>query len=616
MRICPYCGKPAEDGSRFCGNCGASIPAPAPQAAAQEMIFCPNCGERIPANSAFCPNCGVSFWSAPAQTPQQPTPQQPFGQQPTGQWQTGQQPYGQPYGQQQTGQWQTAQQPMGQQMKVQKPAAGSGKKPLIIGIAAAAVAVIALVAVALKVIPGLSSTPAQQFISYQEELFMNELLSGLEGGVDRYGSGSFSTDLTITASVDDPDINNYLANSSINLGVDLGKDSMIASGELVLMGSSILSGTATYDNGQFGFLLPQVDDTYYVMDLEKVIKNLTGEDIDLDSAQRPEISGKQWRALAEAYLDIVCATVTDKNVTMEKGKSVSLPGLGGSFTGTVYTFTPTAEDIENMFLRLADRLENDKDLRELIMQMVGAETMMELMDGYGSYGYSVEDELDEALLELAGDLRREAARIGRDVEDSGFTWSLAVEGKNVRQIRISVQNGNAFAYEAEGTESGGRTELIYAVSYGDRQNLVERSYTKKGDTYEGRVLITIPYEDSITVNYEMDRSKTSVFGIPYGEYRISVPSEDVSISLKVADGANGGVDHTFTVSADSYYFDYMFSRLSLTVNATDRSTVSKPSQRPVDISDYSEAEFYDLFYNIGYMLEYNLIYNSPFYYGW
>lgn len=601
MRICPYCGSPVDDNSRFCGNCGTALPVY--NASAQQSFFCPNCGEKLTADSAFCPNCGtaVQRMAAPTPPPTQMPPQQQMPPQ------------------------------MATPAPTQKPAAGGKIKPYFIGIAVAAVVVIALVAAAIKIVPSLFSSPDKQFIAYQKDLFMTELLSSMEGGLNRYGSGSFSTDMTITASVDNPDINSYLANSSINLGIDLKKDSLIVGGELVLMGSPVLNGTATYDDGKFGFLLPQADNNYYVIDLERVIKNISGEDINFGALELPEISGKQVRSLTEAYLDLVYSTITKDNVTMEKNRNVRLSGLNSSFTGTVYTFAPTAEDIENLLTRLADRLEKDKDLRDLILQMVGSEAMAQFMEEYLPYGYSVEDELDKALLEVVKELRSEAGRIGRQVEGSGFTWVLAVEGGNVRQIRISVHDGvDALVYEAEGTESSGRTELVYASIAEETGTVMERTYTVNGDQHKGHLTVAVGggydsfsyHEDSITLDYEYDSGKTSVFGVPYGEYTLSVAvdGENASMSLKVAAGANGGVDHILSVDmGEDYYYSYGFRKLSLTVNATDRSSVSKPIQRAVDISDYSEEELYDLFYDIGFALGSELFSNLPlfgFMYGW
>ena len=713
MRICPYCGGSVEDNAIFCGNCGASIPAP--QAAAQGTIFCPTCGERLPANSPFCMNCGTSLsssqqapqqqygqqqpgqWQAPQQqcgqqqpgqwqAPQQQygqqpaadqwqAPQQQYGQQQPDQWQASQQQYGQQpaadqwqtpqqqYGQQQPGQWQTPQQPYGQQPAAdqwqasqqpygQQPAAdqwqtpqppmdqrpvkagGKSKKPLIIGVAVAAVAVVAAAVVAaVKFLPGFFSSPDEQFLSYQEDLFVGRLLSGLGNGIEQIGSGSFSTDLTITASVDNAEINQYLANSSVNMGVNMEGDSLVASGELILMGSSILNGTVTYEDGKLGFLLPQADNNYYVMDLAKVMRTVTGEDVDFSALTQANISNEQLVSLVEAYLDIVRSAITEDSITVERNENVRLPGLGGSFTGTVYTFEPSKSDIEDMIVRLADRLENDDELREVILQLFSSGVMAEAMGSYTAG--MLESYLNEGLQELAGELRSQAGMIGRAVESAGFSWTLAVEGSNVRKISLSVQQA-AIVYEAKGTEADGRDELLYVSDGGERMELLKHSYTKTGDTYDGRLTISAgsgnvsspsigssdygssyAQENSIVLDYKFDAGKTSVFGIPYGKYSLSVNDyyESYSFSLDVKAGSNGGADHIFTIDmGDEYAYYSGFSKLSLTVNATDSSSVRKPSQNPVDISSYSEWELEELFEKIGNELANEmsqLLYNSP-----
>src|SRR5262245_9950207 len=46
---CRACGAMNRPGSRFCGNCGASLVADA---------TCPNCGAENPAGQTFCNDCG------------------------------------------------------------------------------------------------------------------------------------------------------------------------------------------------------------------------------------------------------------------------------------------------------------------------------------------------------------------------------------------------------------------------------------------------------------------------------------------------------------------------------------------------------------------------------
>ena len=119
----------------------------------------------------------------------------------------------------------------------------------------------------------------------------------------------------------------------------------------------------------------------------------------------------------------------------------------------------------------------------------------------------------------------------------------------------------------------------------------------------------------MVLDYDYDANKTSVFDIPYGKYSVSVTNsydETISASLTVAAGAKGGVDHILTFDmGDDYYYYNGFSQMSLTVNATDHSSVKKPSQTPVDISNYSMRQFESLFYDIGSMLQDNLIDSFP-----
>jgi hypothetical protein len=61
--ICPNCGKPLRPGSRFCGNCGTTLPASPRQAVAPAdaqpgAAVCPHCGKPLRSSSKFCSNCG------------------------------------------------------------------------------------------------------------------------------------------------------------------------------------------------------------------------------------------------------------------------------------------------------------------------------------------------------------------------------------------------------------------------------------------------------------------------------------------------------------------------------------------------------------------------------
>ncbi len=48
--ICPRCGAPAEEGSKFCSQCGSQIEA-----------ACPHCGHDVLAGARFCAHCGKAL---------------------------------------------------------------------------------------------------------------------------------------------------------------------------------------------------------------------------------------------------------------------------------------------------------------------------------------------------------------------------------------------------------------------------------------------------------------------------------------------------------------------------------------------------------------------------
>src|SRR5690349_7513902 len=63
---CPSCGQPTTPGKRFCGHCGAPLPAP-----------CPACGAANPPDLRFCEDCGAAL-AATAAPPRPPVLEEQF----------------------------------------------------------------------------------------------------------------------------------------------------------------------------------------------------------------------------------------------------------------------------------------------------------------------------------------------------------------------------------------------------------------------------------------------------------------------------------------------------------------------------------------------------------
>lgn len=618
MNTCPSCGQGLEDDARFCNHCGAALSPSAPQ-------FCSNCGQKLNPDTAFCPNCGTAVHEdappsppqdiqppdplpeaeeapddrdAPAGPPLAPIPPAPPPAAPTPRAGTFCTNCGErvPDG--------SAFCPNCHTIIQAEPKTGGSwirmtgrKKPDPRLLASAAAAVVILIA-AIALAPRLFSSPARDFISFQEEAFLAPLLSAMETEMDTYGTGKFSTDMTISAAADSYELNQYLSDSSVVLKLDASQSSLLASGELTLMGSPVLSGTVTYDKNQLGVYLPELDDNYYVMDVDTLMESMYPGSVNLRDTKMPQFSGKEWRALADTYLDLVYTAVTKENLTVSKGETFRLPQLGGSYTGTVYTYRPKAEDIEAMLESLADHLEQDKELRSLIQKVASSSALQNSLDSYGGY-MDFDTALDENIRELAWQLRSQAGSIGRNVEDSGFTWTLCMEGREIRMIRIETRAfGQAVALERTGTEAKGCTQLLYQTSYDSSTIYFRNEYTKKGGTYKGEASVNDGYNNSASLRYDADTSKHSALGIPYGSYDLSVPGEGIQYSMEVSAGKSGSTDHVITLRGSEYMFGSAFSRLDLTVNTTSKSSVKKPSKKPTDISDYTPQELSGLMYQL------------------
>jgi hypothetical protein len=64
---CPFCNSPVAFGSKFCPNCGSTIPS---------TIQCQQCGTALKPTDKFCPNCGCGNQSTPSmEQPQTYAPQ-------------------------------------------------------------------------------------------------------------------------------------------------------------------------------------------------------------------------------------------------------------------------------------------------------------------------------------------------------------------------------------------------------------------------------------------------------------------------------------------------------------------------------------------------------------
>ena len=531
------------------------------------MKTCANCGHTMNDQDVFCSNCGamsLENTESPATTPTaaaQPTPP-----------------------------------PMPEVTPTPAAPQGSGKGIGKVAILAAA-AVVVLV-VAIFGITGALKGGDDSFAGVQREFLLDSGVTYVEQLVDQYNAmTNISTDITLTVETGVPEYDLYLDGTALRMGLETQRDAFALDATLQLMGSDVLHGVVALDDGMLTLAMPEITDNRYVLDLKQLIYENTG--IEVTELALPELSKDTMTALLKSYFEVVIATATDDNVTVEQNQDIELPYLGETVKGTRYIFRPTAKDVENMLLRLADALEQDEDLREFVLSLAG--NNLALVE----QALNVEDldaTLQQSLDEAAASLRESAAEIGQQVADAGFTWTVGYADGRVCYQGIGVTSEpDIYVYESVGKESQGRRDVAYindVYSEDGQFMVIEAEYTKDGGAYSGTVTIKEWGETVLSAEYQdVNPEKCSPLGTAYGSYVFTVRDYDteMTVEMTVEKSASGGTDIVMTFTGDDFYSMTGFDGLTLRLYSTDKdATIQMPEGDEVDIASMSDDELMEL----------------------
>lgn len=520
--------------------------------------YCRRCGERLSEGGAVCPNCGAE---ATADAPDR------------------------------------------------GPSHRGRNAAIAAGIAA--VVVLAL-AVGWLLSSRLTGSPVTKFISYHTALFSERVQAPLEKLASLRPPGELNADVTVTASVGNSDLAAYLDSSSITLRADVRQDSALLGAEIDLLGSTVLNGTVTYENGRLGIYLPELDRNYYVTDLAPAIEDATGREPDLSGAPLPRVSLDGLAAAARPYWDAVTALISEQNITRDKNVSGLMHALTVDGPCQVYAFRPTEDSLQALILALADLLEQDGGLRSVARELLTS-AAVQLSAGGLDVG-NAEQTLDEALDRAAGFIRENAASIAGSLAGAGFTWSIAVEDGAVRQVSLSVldagtQTRSGLAYETASSEEDTLDEVLCLFDGEAVRQIYTRHSVRADGAASGAVRLTAGDTSLLSLDYAAVDGRLSPLGVPYGSFTLRAAGLDAGVCLAVRDSDGGGTDHVLSLSGIDGYSSGLFDDASLTVNAVEGSTVQPPAVEPVDVSGYSREQIEDIVTRMGRTLRNDLLAN-------
>ena len=485
-----------------------------------------------------------------------------------------------------------------------------GKPYFLIGLMAVLILVLAGVFVLGKTVlsMGLFLSPKQKFLKYQADYF-NEKLNDLDK-LEIFPLTKKNITFTINGEVrGNKEVAKYLEDSSIVMKTKTNpeKGSYQASLLFNLMGEDVLDAYGEYEDGKIGFAFPSLEKKFYQGELQSILSNSSDTEIEL-----PNFNKKENRKLAEKlfkkYGSLLSEFFTEENFTVEKGSFKTLVyGVSTNeekeFKGTVYTFQPSAEDLEGILEKFADKLEKDEDCAKFLIQS-GLGIMISKNIGYYEF-------IDESrLADFADWLRENAEELAEELEEKHIKWVLTMEGNQVQRIQVGADR------EDDGEIDEGEDEVFLdciSILYEKQREeyfllnpngspilQFHNVYKDKGSTFDGYFSFYssgIPTSPYIRIEYSVEKGKKDkVLGFPYGEYEYSNPLvvDGLGAKMTVSAGKKNSTDYEIKLSGLDADDLPGIKTLSIHVNAKEGADLSRPKGKTVDISDYTLYEVNEL----------------------
>ena len=555
------------------------------------MRNCPNCGNAVQDGCLFCTHCGEKLEERPI-AEGMPVQEAMGGEAPV------------------QNSVNAAQAASGGAASQETKEKKGGKPYFLIGLMAVLILVLVGVFVLGKTVlsMGLFLSPKQKFLKYQADYF-NEKLNDLDK-LEIFPLTKKNITFTINGEVrGNKEVAKYLEDSSIVVKTKTNpeKGSYQASLLFNIMGEDVLDAYGEYADGKLGLAFPSLEKKFYQGELQSILNHSSDEEIELPNFNKKKENRKLAEKLFKKYGSLLAEFFTEENFTVEKG-SFTMPIYGEDFEeeefeGTIYRFKPSAEDLEGILEKFADKLEKDEDCAKFLIQS-GLGIMISEHIGYDEF-------IDESRLsDFADWLRENAEELAEELEEKHIMWVLTMEGKEVRKIQIGtdIEDDDEFKWEdgdrdflrcTSGSHKKIKAEAFYfSLREDDGAFYFRNVYEDNGKTLDGEAVLYVNafMGRGESVEYSVEKGKKDkILALPYGEYDFSNRNiENARVRMTVKAGKKNSTDYEIKISdLDAGYLPGIKS-ISIHVNAKEGADLSKPKGKTVDISDYTLYEVNEL----------------------
>ncbi|MBQ6322390.1 MAG: hypothetical protein IJI24_05910, partial [Lachnospiraceae bacterium] len=297
-------------------------------------------------------------------------------------------------------------------------------------------------------------------------------------------------------------------------------------------------------------------------------------------------TGNEIGELLAPYGQLIAEHWQESTVVYEN-QSVLLHTLERNVSDcTVYRYKPTAEQIDTFLNKLADRLEEDEQLREFFAQALVQSLMQEQnINGAGQAGNMSAEELEEQGQELYDSLpsqiRSNVKNIGSELEKSALTLEVAMKGGMPVQVTLTMQQGNRlmnlFTMECyDQVEDDQHVYGYYAalnVGYGNTVIPVFLGIVENGEKISASVLAGTsskkPAQFRGVMDYEIPETQT---GTAWPEGVLAIAIQDVG-ELFLKTEKDGEAGKGLILADEKEAFDRITSNTNLLETPTDAPAV-------------------------------------------
>ena len=438
----------------------------------------------------------------------------------------------------------------------------------------------------------------------------------------------FRLGLKLTGSVEGENagmINRYLENSGIELNIGTKGDKALAGLAAVVAKQDLFSLLLEFGGGKVAFSFPGTDGNRYEFEPLKLaeslkLQELLGELLSssglqaLDPAKLsgPDITPEEYEKALTPYIQIIAGHVVTK--IRSEDTVIELKNLEEELEGTVYTYEPDAEEIISLLNDLADQLEKDETLKEMIGKWADYIRSMQgilTITGAGSSDMDAEeaaDALEQGFAQLSLNMREFAQTIEESgMEDVVIRFQSSVADRQT--VKFTAFAGDEYeSYEAgfEFLPAENGVRLCGYITQGDVEypetwRLICSGSSNNAQVNGNLVLENITADTKMTaasVDTHWDLSEASEIGIPYGSFTLGSPAGNLNI--QVGGSADGGSDHTIRI----YGFGDLtgsddITGFSLKLHSTKEARLEEPSGEVVDISGLSREEAISFISSLG-----------------